>query len=135
MNEVKELERQLRSWAPRRPSPRLEQRILASAQAPGAGEPPADAELRVPSFRLNWLAPATVALLFLCVLFNPRNNLPRPGSAEIIAVALSNQSAAAWLPGSFACGQNSLPAETFGWTNGRSSTSSIGPVSVPRGTN
>ena len=89
-------------------------------------------ERPIPGFHLNWLAPATVALLFLCVLFNPRNNLPQPGSSAIIAVALSNQSAAAWLPGSFACGQNSLPSETFEWTNGRSSTSSLGPVPTPR---
>ena len=137
MNELKELETQLRSWALRRPSPKLYRRIFAAPRPSAvAGSATSETEQPMASFHLHWLAPATVALLFLCALFNPRSNLRPPGvHGELIAVALSNQSAAAWLPGSFACGQNSLPAETFEWTNGSRSTSSITPVSTLKGTN
>jgi hypothetical protein len=53
----------------------------------------------------------------------------------MIAVALSNQNVAPWLPGSFAREQNGLPNETFEWTNGSRSTSSISSLSRLRGTN
>jgi hypothetical protein len=39
--------------------------------------------------------------------------------SPMAAVALSNQSAAAWLPGSFAHEQNRLPSGSFERTNGR----------------
>jgi len=133
MSEQNDLETQLRSWAPRRPSAKLEQQIVARAQAaPKESEPAAPGEH--PSFHLHWLAPATVALLFICVLVNPRSNFrPEVVRSEIIAMALSNQSAAPWLPGSFDCSQNSLPAETFEWTNGSRSASSIAPLSPAKG--
>jgi len=136
MSELNDLETQLRSWVPRRPSADLQARIFAVPHGPAAA--PSDPELLPAphSFHLHWLAPATVAMLFLCVLFNPRGNFQTPGvHNEFIAVALSNQSAAAWLPGSFAVGQNSLPAETFEWTNGSRSNSSVTPITPVRGTN
>ena len=40
---------------------------------------------------------------------------------------LSNQSAAAYLPGGFQAEQNNLPADAFKWTSGGGSTSSITP--------
>ena len=63
MNEMSELEKQLLSWTPRRPSAGLERRIVAAG--------PATAEA-LPSFRFSWLAPATAALMLMCVLFNQR---------------------------------------------------------------
>lgn len=126
---MNDLENQFRSWPLRRPSARLRQRIFAGAigtqRVTVIEEPSALAENPSPPFRLAWLAPATMALLLLCVLFNQRNN-PFPASAgngTMVAVALSNQSAASWLPGSFANDQNSIPAETFEWTNGSGSSS------------
>jgi hypothetical protein len=73
----------------------------------------------------------------MCVLFNQHNSQAISGSANpgMIAVALSNQSAAAWLPGSFSRERNGLPNGSFEWTNGNGSTSSIRSLSSLRGTN
>src|SRR5438105_3249344 len=120
MNEMNDLETQLRSWALRRPSAKLKQRLFGKpAVLNSAGESAALANPAAP-FRLSWLAPATMALLLVCVLFNQRNiPIAFSGSTKsgaMVAVALSNQNAAAWLPGSFAHDQNSIPAEPIKWT-------------------
>ena len=52
MSELNELEIQLRSWVPRRPSARLKRRLF------GRPRPQQEPE---PSFRLSWLPPATRA--------------------------------------------------------------------------
>jgi hypothetical protein len=78
------------------------------------------AAVEAPPFRLGWFAPATVSLLLACVLFNHHNSFvltDRAGGGPFVAAALSNQSAAAWLPGSFERSQNSLPVDAFDWTN------------------
>jgi hypothetical protein len=112
MNEMNELEKQLHSWTPRRPSARLERRLFAVGVAP--------AEALLP-FRVTWLAPATAALMLTCVLFNQRYGPALSAAASpgpMVAMILSNQSAAAYLPGSFQAEQNNLPADTFKWTHG-----------------
>ena len=124
MNESSALEKLLLSWTPRRPSAGLERRIFASR--------PATAEA-LPSFRFSWLAPATAALMLLCVLFNQRYGPAVSGSATpgpLVAMILSNQSAAAYLPGSVQAEQNNLPADAFKWT--RRSGSAPGAASLPR---
>lgn len=112
-------ESHLRSWAPRRPSPEVKRRIFSGAH--GAALALEEAPLQEsPPFRLAWLAPATMALVVIGLLFNQRNN-PFPsdsGSGAMVAVALSNQSAASWLPGSFVADHNSVPVETLELTNG-----------------
>lgn len=114
---------QLRSWAPRRPSAKLKRRILAR---------PLPAEEPEPSFRLSWLPPATAVLLLLCVLFNQHSSSAISSSSanSIVAVALSNQSIAPWLPGSFPREHNAVPSGTFEWTNGSGSSSGIGSRSL-----
>jgi hypothetical protein len=112
MNEMNELEKQLLWWTPRRPSARLERRLFAVAPAPEAALPP---------FRFSWLAPATAALMLMCVLFNQRFGPALSTSASpgpLVAMILSNQSAAAYLPGSVQAEQNNLPADAFKWTRG-----------------
>ncbi|HZR18294.1 MAG TPA: hypothetical protein VFE51_13460 [Verrucomicrobiae bacterium] len=91
----------------------------------------------VPTFRLGWLPPATAALLLLCVLFNQHSGqaIPSAGSNSIVAMALSNQSIAPWLPGSFSREHNGLPAGTFEWTNDSRSSSGIGSRSISDATN
>lgn len=119
-----ELEKWLYSWTPRHPSARLERRLFPAIPAP--------TEALLLS-RFGWLAPATVALAMMCVLFNQRfgTTFSAPaGASPIVAMILSNQSAAAYLPGSFQAEQNNLPADVFKWTRG--SSSPRGPVSFSR---
>ena len=133
---MKEMERQLRSWAPRRVSARLERRLFgAPATLAGDGQS-VGTEYPLPTFRLSWLAPAAVAALLVCAMLNQRSGLfaySSTGAGPMVAAALSNQSVAPYLPGSFAREQNGV-GETFEWTKGGCLTSSIG-LSAARGTN
>src|SRR5437879_6235156 len=121
MIDMNELETQLRSWVPRRPSAKVERNIFARRSPSAAADVAAGgADQQTQSFRLSWLAPATLALLLICMLFNQHYIQALSGASDsgpMIAVALSNQSVAPWLPGSFAREQNGLPNETFEWTN------------------
>ena len=128
MNELNELETQLRSWVPRRPSGRLKRRLFGRPLAQETAEAP---------FRFSWLPPATAALLLLCVLFNQHSSqaISSAGPNSIIAVALSNQSIAPWLQGSFSREHNGLPRSTFTWTNRDGSNSDIGSRSYSNVTN
>ena len=151
MNEMNDLEMQLRSWAPRRPSAKLKAGIFTSNRGAelqtGSGAHAACSVWRVP-FGLNlahwlkptsfrWLAPVTAALFLTCILLNQRSApLAAPSTSPLIAMILSsNQSAAAYLPGSFQREQNGLPSDTFEWTNGSGSTSSISSLSESKGRN
>jgi hypothetical protein len=121
MNEMKALETQLRSWKPRRPSAKLEQKLFGRMEL----DPGVQALIR-------WLTPlAACAILTVTALNHPSETGERAAAeaAEILAMSLSNQHYASFLPGSFQCEANRL--DTFGWTNGGrfpSSTLSIPPV-------
>lgn len=97
------LETQLRSWRPRRPSAVLERRLFRRpTAAPRLG--------RV----AGWLAPAAACLLFAGLVLNPHATATFPSTEPvggILAQAMSNQSYAAYLPGSFQRVHNQL--ETF----------------------
>jgi hypothetical protein len=122
---MKELEQQLRLWAPRRPSARLERRLFG-------GSPVTQAVSQLPfavqlfgGFRWRWLAPTTMALLLVCVFFGQRNSetlFHSVSSNSIVTVALSNQSAS-WVPDGSSRPQNG--PETLEWTNAGGSTSSV----------
>src|SRR5437899_7603521 len=102
-NEMNDLEMQLRSWAPRRPSAKLKQRIFSAAKsAEFAPVHPiillADYTSRIAqalkptSFR--WLAPAMAGLFLTCMLLNQRNApMPSPVTATWMGIILSNQRA------------------------------------------
>ena len=125
MNNTKELEMHLRSWALRRPSARLKRRIFDRPAA--KPEPQA-------SFRFAWLAPAAAALMVMGLLFNQHNTAAISGSGrsnEMVAMIISNHYT--YLPASFQRGQNSMVAETFEWTNGSGFTSSNGSLSQAKG--
>jgi hypothetical protein len=105
---MKDLETQLASWALRRPSARLKRRIFAASPA-----------VARPAHSFSWLAPATAALLVVGMLFNQRhcaNLFGGSNSGSLVAMILTNPSAAACLPASFESEQNGLPADTFDWT-------------------
>src|SRR5947208_13789828 len=106
MKELTELAIQLRSWAPRPPSARLEQHLFANPPAAEAADghvtrhPSRVTRHGLPGFHLRWIAPATAALVLLCVLYNQREagSAGSPANAgRFLAVISSNQSAAAYL--------------------------------------
>jgi hypothetical protein len=86
--------------------------------------------LKPRSFR--WLAPAFAALFLTCILMNQRST-PMVSAATSPMIWSSNQ--IAYLPGSFQQEQNRLPSDTFEWTNGSGSTSSISSLSESKGRN
>jgi hypothetical protein len=118
---MKELETLLRSWRPRPPSSGVKRALFgAGLSVEYAAAACGEAVAPVP-FRLGWLAPATVALLLGCVLFNQHNAFVLGQTASggsLVAAAVSNQSVAPWLPGSFQRSHNSLPVDAFEWTSG-----------------
>jgi hypothetical protein len=122
MNEMNELEAQLRSWAPRRPSASLERRLFA--RGPVAAELP-------PAFRLSWLAPAMGTLLLLGLFLNGRSSTAIGSSPAVpmVAMLLSNQSAADDLAASsLPRAENRLPADTYQWPVRGGATSAISPI-------
>lgn len=115
------LEAQLRSWTPRRPSAKLERSLF---RRPSAA--PRQTGM------IFWLGPVTACLLFVCVVLSQQRSAPFSAVSRhdaIVAVILSNQSYAAFLPGSFQRSANRL--DSFEWTNRGSSTSFMG--SLPPG--
>jgi hypothetical protein len=127
MNDMEKLENQLRSWAPRRPSAKLERRLFAGQiglELDPREEPDVTGHLH--GLRLGWLVPAVAAFLLLCMLLNQRQS-KSPGDAtnagHLLAVISNNQSA--YPPLTSAGQQNRPSANTFEWTNGSGSTSSI----------
>jgi hypothetical protein len=107
MNEKNPLETQLKSWAARRPSPGLERKLFGT---PRSATPF--------SHSFAWLAPAAVCLLVTVALVQQRDATTLSLTSEheqMVAMSLSNQSYAAYLPGSFQRQQNRW--DTFGWTN------------------
>jgi hypothetical protein len=91
--------------------------------------------LKPASFR--WLAPAMAGLFLTCIILNQRNApMVSPSMPQMIATILSsNQSLAAYMPGSFQPEQNKPPLYAFESTNGSGSTSSISSLSESKGRN
>ncbi len=135
---MNDLENLLRSWTPRRPSAKLERRLFADEPARAAAADTATVAVSrsAPQTIYRWLAPATAALLFISILWNQRG-APQvsfaQASSPLVTSALSNQSLAAWLPGSFAREQNGVRGENLDWTNGRPWPSSTRSLSGSRG--
>ena|ERR1041385_2695266 len=126
MNEMREFEARLRSWTPRRPSARIERKLFRRRRH--ANEP----AISVP---FGWFAPVTATLLLACIVFNQHGGpaTAHATNAPLVAMIMSNQSSAAYLPGSFQRDQNIITANTFEWTNGSRFTSSIRSLSGPKG--
>jgi hypothetical protein len=123
MNPPNSWETLSKDWKPRRPSPRLRARLFGPAPKQGPARAGA----------LPWLAPVTVSLLVLLLTFSLRTGGLRLADAApepMLALTLSNQSVAAYLPGSFRGQRNRLAAdhvaERFGWTKPAGSPSSMG---------
>jgi hypothetical protein len=140
MKQMNELELQLRSWVPRPPSAKLSQKLFArpqSEEASSATEHGTRNADHAP-FSFRWLVPASAALLLVCLIFNQHSSAPITGGARsepMIAMITSNQSTVPYFPSTFQKEQNSLLTDTFEWTNGSGSTSSISSLSPSKGSN
>ena len=125
MKEMNTLETRLRSWTPRRPSPGLERRVLGS-------EPSAHFSLS----RLATVLVPTAACLLLAIPMarqSAHELLPNEGQrAAMVAMSLSNQNYAAYLPGSFQPTANRV--DTFEWTNRGYSNSTMDSRTSPKAT-
>src|SRR5580765_931360 len=99
MKDMNPLESQLPSWKLRQPSTRIERLLFGKL-----GQP------RQRTHTLPWLAPAMACGLMAMLWLNPRNSggvMAETGSANLLAaMSMSNQSYAAYLPGSFTVEQN-----------------------------
>lgn len=118
------LETQLRSWTPRRPSPGLERRLFGR-----------EALLCSLSRLITVLTPtaACVLLTVSMVKQSAHELLPNGGKqAALVAMGLSNQNYAAYLPGAFQPTANRV--DTFEWTNRGYSNSSMDSFTSPKAT-
>jgi len=130
-----ELETLLRSLKPRRPARAVKQRIFGPDEAFAGAHGDGTATLNPVPFRFGWLAPATVTFLLTCVLFSNHNAFvmgQTPTGTALIAAAVSNQNAAAWLPGSFEASHNTPPIDAFDWTRGSTLASNFSSSSGSR---
>ena len=123
MNQMTKLETRLRSWRPRRPSVRLKERLFGVAPQPNSAH------------GLQWLAPATAILVLVFALFQQGPGVTQGSHASWeLGAFLSNHSAAPYLTAAYSRGRNRLD-NSFEWTNGSNSFSSIGSLSPGKGAN
>jgi hypothetical protein len=128
MNQITELETQLRSWTPRAAPVSLERRLFGRRLVERDS---------APNFRLAWLAPAMAGVVALAMLFAQRNSpivTGAAGSNALVAVISSNRNVMTTELAPTQA-QKLRAAKTLGWTNGSGSTSSISSLSTPRGSN
>jgi hypothetical protein len=123
---MEQLENQLRSWAPRRPSARLEERLFGNQSVLALESPRSSSPQIQLGARFRWLAPVMASFALVCMLFNQRPGANATGgtnSGYFFAVISSNQSS--YLASGFARQQNRPATDTFDWTNDSSFTSSV----------
>lgn len=119
--EMNLLENQLRSWQPRRPSPRLKHRLFPSSSRESAGQ------------YLRWIAPAAACLFLVLTIVNQEPSLS--GAAhrdQMMGLISSNLSSTNLLPDSRPSARNNVSPASFEWTNLSGITSSISPFSPGR---
>ncbi len=118
-NEMNFLENQLRSWQPRRPSPKLKRRLFGATD-------PHEATI----FSLRWLAPAAACLFLALTIasqepgFSAVTSYPQP----MMGLISSNLSYTNILPDS----RNNVSPSSFEWTNLSGINSSVSPFSPGR---
>ena len=154
MREMTELETQLHSWAPRRPSAELSRRLFGQrSESPESHKrtrpwrrwlDSACAHRRLPvhperpRLSLAWYAPCAAVAVLVCALSIQSHEAVGPRertAAPVRAMILSNESAAAGLTGSFQSHRNLVPTPIFQWTNARPVSSSVSPLLRPANRN
>ncbi len=118
------LEEQLRSWKPRHPSPKLERQLFGALQY-----------FSFTLARLAGIITPTMACLIVTASLWRQVGQPMLHESEsqtaVIAMSLSNQNYAPYLATSFQPTANRL--DTFGWTNGGYSKSSVSSFTPQKG--
>jgi hypothetical protein len=128
MKKMSTLETQLRSWTPRRPSPGLERRLFAGETTSDTNAPvmsPVTRHLSL-SRLISVLTPAAACVLLTVSMMKQSapELLPNGNQrAKMVAMGLSNQNFAAYLPGTYQPTANRV--DTFEWTNRGYSNSSM----------
>jgi hypothetical protein len=108
----------------------LEKKIFASAVKPGP------VSERPYPIGLGWIAPVAACLMLVAMVSqSPQSAGLAGGTNPVVGVVLSNHNAAAFLLAGYQPRANSIPAETFEWTNGGGFTSSTGSISAERDKN
>src|SRR5438105_7031410 len=111
MNDLDEIEKQLRSWAPRKPSVKLQKQLgLAGEEISG---------LRW--VFSEWLVPSAAAVIVACSIFSSGHLLPpflRPAPAQtfLASAVFRNQSVSFIAPLEHPLRRHVLPRRTFEWT-------------------
>lgn len=123
MKEMNPLETQLRSWTPRRPSPGIERRLFG-------GRPLC---FTLPKLVTIFAPTAACLVLTLAGLKQYGQPILPTGAVttEMIALSLSNQSYAPYLPGN--CQSSANRVATFEWTNRGYSQSSVRSFTPTKG--
>ncbi len=111
------LEAQLKSWAPRRPSAKIERRLFHR---------PARARVSELTRALAWLTPAAACMVFALAALRQESTAEGASRPEyLFAMALSNQAAVNVLHSDAAQPENRVVRASFEWTNRGGSGSSI----------
>jgi hypothetical protein len=109
------LETQLKSWAPRRPSAKIERRLFPR-------------RVRVPELAraLAWLTPAAACMVFALAAVRQEGGAAGASRPEsMFAMVFSNQTGANFLHSDAAQPENRVMRASFEWTNRGNSGSSI----------
>ncbi|HEU6448528.1 MAG TPA: hypothetical protein VFV23_08840 [Verrucomicrobiae bacterium] len=116
-NEMKSLERELRSWQPRRPSATLKHRLFGFSR------------LFRPAWVFGPLAPAMACALLTLAVYNSGNSSHSPQNGPMLSMVLSNPVYAVCESEKSRKCENDWSAAIFDWTSHASLTSSIAPFS------
>jgi hypothetical protein len=119
------LENQLRSWAPRAPSPSLKARLFAH---PALSETPAADRRGQKAAAWHWLAPAMAVFVFGLFLFGNNGALHDSDPyAAVAAAALTQPDYSTYYASVRHSGNNALRS-TFEWTNESHSLKTAPPM-------
>lgn len=114
------LENQLRSWKPRRPSPRLKRQLFG-----------ATVRREAINLSLRWMAPAAACLLLAMGIARQESgfSMRSSGTGPLLGLVSNQVSYTNVLPHNRSSGDNNVLPAKFEWTNGGTFTSNVGPFS------
>ena len=119
-NEMNLLENQLRSWKPRRPSPKLKRRLFGPT-----------VRREAITLSLRWMAPAAACLLLAMGIVRQDSSfsMHSSGTGPLLGLISNNLIYTNILPHNRSSGDNAVLPARFEWTNGGTFTSNVSPFS------